>query len=83
MKAVLASSRVNLHDYGDKDGRAQALEQDIGQWLEDGVGDEEERKGSIVLVGRQVMQARLETGDFGISNVGTIKESEKVQDTEL
>lgn len=40
------------HDDGDKDARAQALEQDVGEGLSERVGDEEDGQGCIVLAAR-------------------------------
>lgn len=69
------------HDDGDEDRRAQALEQDICQWLEERVGYEEDGQASIVLAARHV-QGVDQAVEFGIADVGTVEEGDEVEQAE-
>lgn len=67
------------HDHGKKDTGPHLLQQHVGQWLEDGVADEEDGKSGIVLtVGH--MQILLKTVDFRISDVCSIQERDQVKE---
>lgn len=39
----------DLHDHGNKDGRASTLQQKIGERFKNGIGNKEDREGCIVL----------------------------------
>ena len=57
------------HDDGQEYARSIFLEQDVGQRLEDGVGDEEDGEGRVVLAICQV-EIFLQTVDFGVAYGG-------------
>ena len=54
------------HDGGDEDAGPQALEQDVGEGFEAGVGDKEEGEGGVVFA---VAHAEVvdEAVDFGVA----------------
>jgi pyruvate-formate lyase len=72
-----------IHDNWNEDGRPQSLQQDIGEGLENGVRDEENRERRIISARRHVMKALLQTIDFRISDIRSVEESEEIEDTEL
>jgi hypothetical protein len=63
------------HDGGDKDRGAEFLEHDLGQGLEDGVGDEENGKGEIIL-GVCHVEVGLQALDLGVADVGAVEEGD-------
>ena len=69
------------HDERDEDSRTKALEQDVGQRLEDGVGNEEDRERGIVGAVRQV-EVSQQTIDLRISDVGSVQEADQVEERE-
>lgn len=70
------------HDDGDKDGRAQLFEQNVGQGLKHGVRDEEDGQGGIVA-GYSESQILTHAGDLSVPDIGTIQEGQEVQATKL
>jgi hypothetical protein len=76
------TSAFCLHDDWDEDGGAEFLEQDVGERLEDGVRHEEDGKGGVVA-GRAHAQVFGEAGDFGVADVGAVKEGQQVEEAEL
>ena len=70
------------HNNRDKDRRAEPLEEDVRQGLEDGVRDEEDGQGRVVRRLAQ-LEIRNEAGDLGISNIGSVEEREEVEEAEL
>jgi hypothetical protein len=75
--------RNDVHDDWNEDWRLQPLQEDVGQWLEEGIGDEEQWQAGIVLTCGQVVQTLLQAINLGISDIRTIEEREQIQDTEL
>lgn len=73
---------MNLHDDWDEDGWTHALEQDVGEGLKDGVGDEEDRQSGIVgsTAETEILSKSI---DLGIADIGTVQEGEQIQQTEL
>ena len=69
------------HDDGDEDRRAQALEQDVRQGLEERVGDEEDGQAGIVLAARDV-EGVGQAVEFGIADVGAVEEGDEVEEAE-
>jgi len=69
------------HDGGDEDGGPETLQGDVGGRLEDGVGDEEDGQGGIVLAARDV-QRLLQAVQPGVADVGPIEEGHEIQQTE-
>ena len=67
------------HDDRDEDGRAQALKEDIGQRLEEGVGDEEDGEAGIVLAAGNV-KGFIEVVELRVADVGPIEEGNEVQE---
>ena len=59
----------------------KSLEEDIGERLRKGVGDEEERESSIVLTPSDV-QTFLKSIEFSISDIGSIEETDQIEQTE-
>lgn len=49
MKARFVVQVDDLHDKGNKDGRASTLQQKIGKRFKNGIGNKENRKRCIVL----------------------------------
>jgi hypothetical protein len=68
----------NLHDKGNKDGRAGTLQQKVGKRLENGIGNKEDCEGCIVLADRQGNILR-KAGNLCISNVCTVEEAYEIQ----
>jgi len=71
----------NDHDGGDEDGGPEALQGDVGGRLEDGVGDEEDGQGGVVLAAGDV-QGLLQAVQPGVADVGPIEKGHEVQQTE-
>ena len=69
------------HDNGNEDRRAQALEEDVGQRLEEGIGDEEDGQAGIVLAAGQV-EGFLEAVEAGVADVGAVEEGDEIEETE-
>jgi hypothetical protein len=67
------------HDSGEEDGGSQALEQDVGQRLEEGVGDKEDAETHIVLPVLHVKAIDQPT-NFGIADVGAVNEADQVEE---
>lgn len=72
----------HLHDDGNKDGGAGSLEQEIGQSLENGIGDEEDCERRIVLR-RRHGNVLGEVGHLGVADVCAIEEAHEIQKSEL
>jgi hypothetical protein len=70
------------HDDGDEDGGAHPLEEDVGEGFEDGVGHEEDGQGRVVRP-RAQLQILGKTSDLGVADVGTVEESQQIQQTQL
>lgn len=71
------------HDGGDEYRGPQPFEQDIGQGLEQGIRDEEDGDGGIVLAARLgQVQRRLEAVQAGVANVGSVEEGDQVEQAE-
>jgi hypothetical protein len=70
------------HDYGNEDGRPQLLEQEIGESLKHGVGDEEDGQGVVVVPGVHGDISR-QVGDLGVADVGPVEEADEVEEAEL
>ena len=68
-KAVGTYTHPQHHNNRNEDTRAQALEQDIGQWLENRVRHEEDRQCGIVLIPRHV-EVLLQSCELGIADIG-------------
>jgi hypothetical protein len=69
------------HDGWDEDAGTPAFEQDLGEGFEEGVGDEEDGQGEVVLaVGH--MQVGLEALDLGVADVGAVEEGDEVEEAE-
>lgn len=76
------SQRGYLHDGRDKDGGFGPLQENVGEGLKDGIRDVEDGQGGVEL--RRIhVDVVEETGDFGISNVGSVKEANEVEQAEL
>lgn len=58
----------------------ESLEEDIGERLGKRVGNEEEGEGGIVLTPSDV-QAVLKTVESGISDIGSVEETDQVEKT--
>ena len=58
----------------------KSLEEDIGERLRKRVGDEEKGESSIVLTPSDV-QTVLKTIEPGISNIGSVEETDQVEQT--
>ena len=69
------------HDDGDEDAGPEAFEQDVGEGLEAGVGDEEDAEGGIVLAGGDV-QGVFEAVEAGVADVGAVEEGDEVEEAE-
>lgn len=72
----------HLHDDGNKDGGAGSLEQEIGQSLKNGIGDEEDCERRIVLR-RRHGNVLGEVGHLGVADVCAIEEAHEIQKSEL
>jgi hypothetical protein len=79
--------RSDVHDYWDENRWAKALQQDIREGFEDGIGYEEDRESSIIFASRQGMFRRtktlLQAVDLGVADIGSVEEGEKVENAEL
>jgi len=76
------SDTPGYHDSGYEYTGSEALEEDVGERLEAGVGDEEDGQGSVVLtVGHS--EIGLKTIYLRITNVGTVEEGAQVEEAEL
>ena len=73
---------LGLHDDGDEDGWPQLLEQDVGEGLKHGIRHEEDGQTRIVSANTQA-KVLSEACDFGVTNVGPVKEGEEVEEAEL
>ena len=69
------------HDDGYKDAGSQAFEEDVGDGLEEGVGDEEDGETGIVLAASD-MKTCSEAVKFGVADICTVKEGDEVEETE-
>ena len=69
------------HDRGDEDGRPEPLEEDVGQRLEERVGDEEDGQAGVVLPACDV-QRFLEAVEFGVADVGPVEKGDEVEEAE-
>ena len=69
------------HDDGDENARTEALEQDVGQRFEEGVGDEEDGQASVVLAAGDV-EAFLEAIELGVADIGAVEEGDEVEEAE-
>jgi len=76
------SRRNHLHNCGDKARRPVPFKQNIGEGLEDGIGDKEDGKASVVLL-RADVHSFCEAGNLCISDVGSVKEGQEVKKAEL
>lgn len=74
--------RVDLHCYGDKHGRADALEQHVGDGLKDGIRHEEDCQRGVVLPDGE-SELLAQAGDVGVADVGAVEEGEEVEEAEL
>ena len=74
-------SAPQQHDDWDEDRRAQALEQDVRQGLEERVGDEEDGQAGIILAARDV-EGVGQAVEFGIADVGAVEEGDEVEEAE-
>lgn len=70
------------HNDGQENRRPESLEQNIGEWLKYRIRNEEYGKRGIVTLGREP-ESRYQPGELSISNVGTVKECEKIKHAEL
>ncbi len=64
---------MTYHYQRQEDAWPHLFEQNIRQWLKDGVTNEENRKGGIVLAISHA-QILLEAVDFGVADVRSVKE---------
>jgi hypothetical protein len=71
-------TKANAAD-GEPYSRGEALEQEIGGNFEDDVGDEEDGQTGVVLVARKA-EVSHKAVDFGVGNVDSVQEGEKVED---
>jgi hypothetical protein len=62
----------NSHDDGNEDARTQFLQQDVGQRLEYSVGDEEDRKSSVISSSSHIVKRLLEAINLGIADICSI-----------
>ena len=69
------------HDDRNEDAGTKALEQDVGQGLEEGVGDEEDGEAGIVLAAGDV-QGFLQAIKFGVADIGAVEEGDEVEKAE-
>ena len=69
------------HDQRDEDARPQALQQDVGQRFSEGVGDEEDGEGSVILAAGH-FQVLLQAIEPGVSDVGSVEETDEVEEAE-
>jgi hypothetical protein len=76
-----------LHDAWNEAGGFETLQHDIGERFEDRVGYKEDRQSSIICAGCERMLRRTETLleaiNLRVSDIGTVEESEEIQNTEL
>lgn len=70
------------HDGRNKDGWAEAFQKDVGEWLEDGIGDEEDGEGGVELRDGKA-EIFGQAGDLCVTNVCAVQEGEQVENTEL
>lgn len=69
------------HDQRNEDAGSHALEEDVGQGLGQGVGNEEDGESGVVLAIRHV-EVLLQAIEFRVSDVGSIEETDEVEETE-
>jgi hypothetical protein len=74
---------ISIHNDRDKDRRLEAFEKNIGQRLENRVRDEEHGQSCVVSSGGHLIQTLLQSIDFGISDICSIQECQKIQNTKL
>lgn len=70
------------HNGWNKDRGSDALEQHVGDWLKHRVGDKEYGERGIVLSHGET-KLLAQSCNFGIPDVGAVKEGEQVQEAEL
>jgi len=58
-----------------------SLENNIGGYLEDNIGDEENGQGGVVLIGHE-LQILRQVKDYSIGNIRSVEEGQKVHDTQ-
>jgi hypothetical protein len=76
------SRRSHLHNGRDKARRPVPFKQHIGKGLEDGIGDKEDGKASVVLL-RGDVHSFCEAGNLCVADVGSVKEGQEVKKAEL
>ncbi len=69
------------HNQGNEDARSQALEEDVREGFGQGVRDEEDGEGGVVLAVCHV-EILLQAIQFRIPDVGSVEETDEVEETE-
>lgn len=67
------------HYCGNENRGSEALEQDVGQGLEESVGDEEDGQTGIILTTGD-FQGLLQAVELGVADVGAVEEGDEVQE---
>lgn len=69
------------HDKGDENTGSKALEKDIGQGFEEGVGDEKDGEAGIVLTARYV-ETLLKAVKLRVPDIRSVQKADKVEEAE-
>ena len=71
----------NHHDARNEDARSKALQEDVGEGFEEGIGDEEDGEAGIVLTTGDV-ETFLEAIQLRVADIGAIEEGDEVEQAE-
>lgn len=65
-------------DAREEDAGSQALEKTVGNWFKEGITDEEDGEGDVVI-SRSHIQIIFHACETGITDVGSVKKREEVE----
>lgn len=69
------------HDNRDENARSHLFEQDVGEWFEESVGNEEDGQAGVVLAGCDV-NSLCEAIKFGVADVCTVEKGDEIEEAE-
>lgn len=69
------------HDGRNENARTQAFEQDVGQGFGEGIGDEEDRQGSVIIP-RCHVQVGQQAFQLGVADIGPVQEADEIEETQ-
>ena len=69
------------HDARNEDARSKALQEDVGEGFEEGIGDEEDGEAGIVLTAGDV-ETFLEAIQLRVADIGSIEKGDEIEQAE-